>query len=93
MATAADDGVMGLSVKVGETRSIDVGMAIGLVCDDLSIAKIELKAGNNTSNRLVVTGLKLGSTLCRVGNDGQGKKTMVQITVTPPGSGADAPKP
>jgi hypothetical protein len=85
------DGVLNLSVKVGETQSVDVGPAIGLFCDDLSIAKIEMKAGTETDNRLQVTGVKPGSTLCRVGSDQLGYKRFVQITVTTGDGGKAAP--
>jgi hypothetical protein len=92
VASAEDsNGVSSLSVKVGETQTVDVGPAIGLFCDDVSIAKIEMQAGTDKDNRLQVTGVKPGTTLCRAGSDQLGFKRFVQITVTSGESGKPAP--
>jgi len=56
-----------LDVAVGETIEQDVGFAIGLRCDDLTIILVELRADTPESNTFMVTGVAEGTTLCRVG--------------------------
>jgi hypothetical protein len=59
-----------LEVNVGGTEEREVGLALGLQCDDLSMAKVDLITRTNdggTTNVLKVTGLKVGKTRCRVG--------------------------
>lgn len=71
--TALADPVVGetaLDVAVGETKSLDVGFARGLQCDDTSVVAAELRNVSPTSNRLFLTGLKTGRTLCRAGTLG-----------------------
>jgi hypothetical protein len=62
----ADDAAR-LEVAVGETVERDVGIALGLRCDDLAIARVELRTVTPESNRFEVTGVQPGTTLCRVG--------------------------
>jgi hypothetical protein len=84
-ATAAADPVVGetsVQLEVGATRSMDVGFARGLQCDDLTIVHAELVAASPTSNRLVLRGLKPGRTMCRAGTLGT-PTVLVHITVTP----------
>jgi hypothetical protein len=66
----ADDppaGALRMDVAVGETVERSVGFAMGLLCDDLSIVRAELRASTPESNTFSVTGVKEGTTLCRVG--------------------------
>lgn len=56
-----------IDVAVGETVARDVGIAVGLRCDDPSIARVELRTVTPQSNLFEVTGVKAGTTLCRVG--------------------------
>lgn len=56
-----------IDVAVGQTVERDVGFAIGLLCDDLTILRAELRASTPESNRFSVTGVKEGTTMCRVG--------------------------
>jgi hypothetical protein len=65
-SAVADDG-MRIDVAVGETIERDVGFAIGLLCDDVAIIRVELRAGTLESNTFAVTGVKEGATMCRVG--------------------------
>ncbi len=65
--TALADDAPQIDVVVGETVERDVGFAMGLLCDDLTIARAELRAGTSESNTFVVTGLAEGTTRCRVG--------------------------
>lgn len=62
----ADDAVL-LTVRVGETVERDVGIAMGLLCDDLAILRAELHTETPESNRFRVTGVTEGTTMCRVG--------------------------
>jgi hypothetical protein len=56
-----------LEVAVGETIEQDVGFAIGLRCDDLTIIHAELRADTPESNTFRITGVAEGTTLCRAG--------------------------
>ena len=69
-ARADDDAAQGaprIDVAVGETVAREVGFAMGLHCDDLSILRVELRPSTPESNAFVVTGVREGTTLCRVG--------------------------
>ena len=80
---AAADPVVGetsLEVAVGSTASLDVGFARGLICDDPLIVRAEIRAASPTSNRLFVTGLRRGVTLCRAGTQGL-PTVLVHVTV------------
>ncbi len=80
---AAADPVVGetsLEVAVGATASLDVGFARGLLCDDAAVVRAEIRAASPTSNRLFVTGLRRGATLCRAGTQGA-PSVLVHITV------------
>jgi hypothetical protein len=80
-AEGSSEGSASVTLKVGETREVAVGLAMGLVCDDLSVVKAELRGGEQ-SNVLVLTGLKEGSTLCSAGQDRLGHKRLVNVKVT-----------
>jgi len=56
-----------INVEVGQTVERYVGIAIGLLCDDLSILHAELRTEGPESNVLRVTGVRPGDTLCRAG--------------------------
>src|SRR5271154_6105640 len=74
----ADDSV---TVVVGKTKTVDVGHAKGLNCDDLSVAQVEIRNRNAENNELVITGLKSGSTWCRAGLPNAGATALVNIIV------------
>ena len=63
---AAEDAVR-LDVAVGETVERDVGYALGLMCDDNSLIRTDLRNTSPETNTFVVTGLKEGTVACRVG--------------------------
>ncbi|MFN0063865.1 MAG: hypothetical protein ACKVPX_15270 [Myxococcaceae bacterium] len=70
-----------LSLQVGETLSLGVGSARGLLCDDLSVVSpnIQAEGGQNVVRLL---GLRIGKTLCRAGSDAAGgPQTFFDITV------------
>jgi hypothetical protein len=64
---AAADEAPRIDVEVGQTAERDVGIAIGLHCDDLSIIRAELRTESSESNVLRVTGVQPGDTRCRAG--------------------------
>jgi hypothetical protein len=61
-----------------------VGYAMGYLCDDESIVRAEMKNGTAEDNLFVVTGLKLGTTLCRAGTMQDRPSVLFEITVVPP---------
>lgn len=63
----ARDDAPQITVEVGQTAERDVGIAIGLLCDDLSIVRVELRTRTPASNVLRVTGVQPGDTRCRAG--------------------------
>jgi hypothetical protein len=75
------DGGVPLQVEVGKTITVDVGYLRGLLCDDLSIVSADLRNKSATSNELVLTGLKPGTTECRVGSIGQPTFRLFDIRV------------
>lgn len=66
-ARADGDEVPEIVVEVGQTVATEVGYAMGSFCDDTTVVRAEMQNGTPENNRFVVTGLKAGSTLCRVG--------------------------
>jgi hypothetical protein len=79
----ADDGQSRVDVTVGKSIEIDVGYMRGLLCDDLSIISADLRNKSETTNVLAITGLKEGTTLCRVGQQGAAFH-LYEIHVTAP---------
>ena len=65
-AADADDATR-IDVAVGETVARDVGIAVGLRCDDLGIVRVALRTASPASNVFEVTGVTPGTTRCRVG--------------------------
>lgn len=65
--SALADDAMRLDVAVGETIERDVGIAMGLLCDDVAMIRVELRTGTPEANTFAVTGVKEGVTRCRVG--------------------------
>lgn len=73
-----------IEVAVGEAVARDVGFAMGLLCDDLSIVQVDLRASTPESNTFVVTGVQEGTTLCRVGTALGRPSFVFEIHVVPP---------
>jgi hypothetical protein len=71
-----------VQLRVGQTKVLNVGMAMGLDCDDGSIVQAQLRAVSSTENELVLTGLKPGKTACRAGTANITRSKVVNITVT-----------
>lgn len=78
----AQTGVLKLEVEVGKTVETDVGIQVGMICDDLKIVRPEMKQ-KGAGNVFAVTGLAEGTTLCRVGDPAQGRSLLFEIRVTP----------
>ena len=70
-----------VTVLVGKTTRVDVGLAKGLNCDDLTVADVEIRTRSPENNELVITGLKPGKTWCRAGVSSGGATALVHIIV------------
>ncbi|HEV7557143.1 MAG TPA: hypothetical protein VGO00_16865, partial [Kofleriaceae bacterium] len=80
--TALADGTP-LDVPVGETIERGVGYAIGARCDDNAIVTVDMRTKDGT-NVASFTGLKEGTTLCRVGTDVTRASYLFEVRVVPP---------
>jgi hypothetical protein len=83
--SARADGTV-LEVPVGDTVQQGVGYAIGVRCDDNTIVTVEMTTKNNT-NVAVFTGVKEGTTQCRVGTDVTRASYLFDVHVVPPKPG------
>ncbi len=83
VGSARADDATRIAVAVGETVERDVGIAVGLRCDDLTRARVELRTASPESNRFEVTGLLPGTTLCRVGTALNRPSYVFEIHVVP----------
>ena len=73
-----------VEVRVGKTITVDVGLAQGLNCDDLSIVDAKLVPSKDKKNLgLVLKGKAAGDTYCRAGT-GVGQTVLIHITVVEP---------
>jgi len=79
--TALADGTP-IDVPIGETIQLGVGYAIGVRCDDNSIVTVEMHTKNET-NVASFTGIKEGTTLCRVGTDVTRTTYLFDVHVVP----------
>lgn len=79
---AAADPNPRIDVAVGQTVEIDVGTRRGLICDDVEIITPELRTKGDT-NYLVVTGVTVGSTQCRVGTEPGRVGVLYDVVVGP----------
>ena len=79
--TALADGTP-IDVPVGETIERGVGYAIGARCDDNSIVTVEMHTKNDT-NVASLTGIKEGTTLCRIGTDVTRATYLFDVHVVP----------
>jgi len=72
-----------IEVRVGETAERHVGIAVGYRCDDPSLLQIEMKTRTEQTNAFVVTGVKEGTTMCRVGTDPHRPSVVYEVRVLP----------
>jgi len=84
-AAATADDVQTVVVAVGQTVARDVGWAMGHHCDDPELVRAEMRNKDQETNAFVVTGRKIGKTLCRVGTyQVEGRPTyLFEVTVVP----------
>jgi hypothetical protein len=80
-AAWADDGPS-ITIEVGKTTERDVGIARGWFCDDASLVSADLITRANR-NIWVVTGVKEGTTQCRVGTDTARVAYVFDVRVVP----------
>jgi hypothetical protein len=79
-AAAMADSV---TLEVGATRKVNVGMARGLFCDDNTIVAGSIATDESgQANIVTLTGLSPGSTLCRAGDVALGATRVISVTVT-----------
>jgi hypothetical protein len=71
-----------VTLQVGQQKVLNVGLAMGLVCDDGTVVQAELRAASDTENELVLVGLKPGKTACRAGSANMSRSVLVYVTVT-----------
>jgi hypothetical protein len=76
-----DDGLRKERVEVGQTIEREVGIAIGVMCDE-DVVTAEMKTKNPELNVVVFEGKREGKTLCRVGTDPNRASYVYEITVT-----------
>lgn len=80
----ADDALRRETIAVGQSVERDVGYAIGVVCDDPDTVGAEMKTAKSADkNILVLTGKRVGKTLCRAGTDPNRVSYVFEIVVTP----------
>ena len=82
-ARASADDAPRLEVAVGETVERDVGIAMGLRCDDVAIVRVALREATPQSNVFAVTGVAPGTTTCRVGIVPNRPTYLFEIRVVP----------
>lgn len=65
-AAGAEDRIP-ITLRVGETVTTEVGYAMGFFCDDETRVRGEMRNKDADTNVFAVTGLAVGTTLCRAG--------------------------
>ncbi|MDB4961861.1 MAG: hypothetical protein JWP01_1860 [Myxococcales bacterium] len=91
----ADEERTAVTVAVGQTVELEVGYAMGHLCDSDSVVRAEMRNKNADTNVFAITGLAAGTTLCRAGTvTVENRPTVLfEITVVAPvRSPATAPK-
>lgn len=72
-----------VKLHVGEQKVFNVGLAMGLLCDDGTVVQAELRPVSGTENELVLLGLKPGKTACRAGTANLSRSVLVYVKVSP----------
>jgi hypothetical protein len=72
-----------VQLKVGQRKVLNVGLAIGLACDDTTVVQAELRTVSPEENALVLVGLKAGKTACRAGTADLAGQKLVYVSVSP----------
>jgi hypothetical protein len=71
-----------VKLQVGQEKVLNVGLAMGLVCNDGTVVQAELRTVSETENQLVLVGLKPGKTACRAGTANMSRSVLVYISVS-----------
>jgi hypothetical protein len=71
-----------VKLKVGQQKVLNVGLAMGLNCDDGTVVQAELRPASDTVNELVLVGLKPGKTACRAGTASMSRSVLVYVSVS-----------
>jgi hypothetical protein len=71
-----------VKLQVGQQKVLNVGLAMGLNCNDGTVVQAELRSASDTTNELVLVGLKPGKTACRAGTANMARSVLVYITVS-----------
>ncbi len=85
----ADDPPPRLEVELDKTIERNVGYARGWQCDDPTLVTADLVTRGD-ANFWIVTGVKLGTTQCRVGTEQYRPHRMFEVVVVPPKAKAKA---
>jgi hypothetical protein len=73
-----------VTVEVGGTAKVNVGIARGVLCTDSSIVSATSDTDKTgESNVVTLTGLEVGTTTCRAGNVALGSVHVIEVTVKP----------
>jgi len=67
---------------VGQQKVLNVGLAMGLMCDDGTVVQAELTPVSDSQNDVVLTGLKPGKTDCRAGTANVSRSRLIHVTVS-----------
>ncbi len=94
-APALAEERVAVTVRVGETVTTEVGYAMGFFCDDEKIVRGEMRNKDANTNVFAVTGLAVGTTLCRAGTvTVENRPTyLFEITVSKSAPRAKSPAP
>jgi hypothetical protein len=71
-----------VKLKVGQQKVLNVGLAMGLDCNDGTVVQAELRPASTTENDLVLVGLRPGKTACRAGTASMSRSVLVYISVS-----------
>jgi hypothetical protein len=73
-----------VELEVGKTAKLQVGLAQGLNCDDLTVVEAKLVSSKDKKELvLVLKGKAVGETFCRAGT-GLGPSVLVHVSVVEP---------
>jgi hypothetical protein len=72
-----------VQLRVGQKKVLNVGLAMGLACDDTTVVQAELRTVSPEENALVLVGLKAGKTACRAGTADLAGQKLVYVSVSP----------
>ena len=83
-----------ITLAVGATVTVNVGIARGVGCDDPSIVTATSSSDQSgEANIVTLRGLAEGSTTCRAGNVAFGAVRVLEVTVVKPNPKPKQPEP